>query len=275
MHTPENQYKKANEQKYFATNEREKYKTQPGKIVKVERFRARCHQIIPRAKKVLDIGGGGGIWMDILREEHCVEEVYALDISPVILQERDSRDISIVGDMEHLPFDDASFDATFFFASLHHVAKTEQALTEAFRVTRLGGYLVLYEPTSWKMRFHRHGIEPTPDGVEFCFSLPYILRALIHTGWGVTYFAHEGFLRRWAGGRVSVSWLRRLARFEETLDEIPILRDIFGFFGDSVLIVAKKDSMNRLHFSNRTTKESAHSDGHVFARKVTTGPTKK
>jgi ubiquinone/menaquinone biosynthesis C-methylase UbiE len=237
---PEDSYKAANEQKYHTTHEREKYATQPGKISKLERFRERCQSYIPPAQTVLDIGGGAGIWMDVIREMGLAQEIHAIDISPAILKERNPLDIVRVGDMEHLPYKDHTFDGAFFFAALHHVRKTTVALEEAFRVVKPGGFLVLYEPISLRMRFHSLGIEPTPDGVEFCFSLPYIRKSLAETHWKITAIHSEGFLRRFVRQRTTVEGRKKLARIEEKINQIPILRSLFGFFANHVLVIAKK-----------------------------------
>ena len=234
-------YKEANEKKYLTTQERRKYATQSSKLVKLERFVARCRRIVPKVSgKVLDIGGGGGTWTDVLRNAGLVGEVYAIDISPAILKERDPRDVSVVGDMEHLPFENGFFDAAFFFAALHHVRQTETALSEAHRTVREGGYLLLYEPFSLRMRLTGRGIEPTPDGVEFCYSFPYVCHALGNTGWKIEKVVHEGFLRRFLRGGGSVPVVRALASCEDVINRIPLIRGIAGFFGDNAIIVARR-----------------------------------
>lgn len=55
-----------------------------------------------------------------------------------------------VADAEHLPFQNASFDASFVAASFHHFPHQLEALQEMKRVTKRGGYLIWgVEPASW------------------------------------------------------------------------------------------------------------------------------
>ena len=54
-----------------------------------------------------------------------------------------------VGDAEHLPYDDGSFDLVVGHAVIHHIPDVELALRECLRVLRPGGRLVIAgEPTT-------------------------------------------------------------------------------------------------------------------------------
>ncbi len=133
----ENNYKQANIDKYRTSEELKKFQTHPTKIVKMESFRRICRELVGRDEKILDIGGGAGIWTDIIREEGITDKIYAVDISEDVLKERNPLDICQVGDMESLPYPDSTFDRALFLASLHHVENTYKALSEAIRIIYL------------------------------------------------------------------------------------------------------------------------------------------
>ncbi|WP_019960488.1 class I SAM-dependent methyltransferase [Woodsholea maritima] len=48
-----------------------------------------------------------------------------------------------------MPFDNDYFAAVFFFGVLHHIAEQERqpSLSEAYRITKKGGAIVIFEPT--------------------------------------------------------------------------------------------------------------------------------
>jgi ubiquinone/menaquinone biosynthesis C-methylase UbiE len=90
---------------------------------------------------ILDIGCGTGNF------EHELSDlnITGLDISEEMIEE--ARKISdkrfIVGNAEKLEFDDLSFDAVFYVATLEFVANYTKAIREAWRVTRPGGKLLV------------------------------------------------------------------------------------------------------------------------------------
>jgi ubiquinone/menaquinone biosynthesis C-methylase UbiE len=72
-----------------------------------------------------------------------------LDLSPKLIElaRRIFADVPFVeGDVEQLPFPDASFDVVLFSGILHHLPDPSRCAAEAFRVLRPGGRFVAFDP---------------------------------------------------------------------------------------------------------------------------------
>lgn len=101
--------------------------------------------------RVLDLGCGTGAVSRFLARCPGVSEVIGVDPSPVFLARatqlaRDVPNLSFEnGDARSLPFTDASFDVVVAHTVLCHVPEPAQALAEAFRVTRPGGWLAAFD----------------------------------------------------------------------------------------------------------------------------------
>lgn len=231
-------YKLSNIDKYSITNEQDKFAAHPSKIVSIESFRRLCRYLASSDERILDIGGGAGIWTTIMREEGIRGETWALDISSSILKEREKHDIKVVGDIEHLPFKNESFDRAFFFSSLHHVKHTQRALEEALRVVKLRGHIILSEPISLRLLLLKQDIQPV-DNIEFCFSIAYIFRLLKKLGLEIHSIYYHGIFRRMMPIKTNVTVYRICDRFEHILNNIPLLKHI-GILGSKVTIVSQK-----------------------------------
>lgn len=103
---------------------------------------------LPSAAAVLDVPCGGGVTLRDLPVGADLRFV-AADISPAMLarttDEAARRGIAIeaaLEDVQHLTFDDASFDLVLAFTSLHCFPDPERALAELTRVLRPGGRIV-------------------------------------------------------------------------------------------------------------------------------------
>ena len=107
--------------------------------------------------RVLDAGAGRGAYRDLLLES--ADEYVGMDFSL-------DGSASVVGDVQHLPFADSSFDAVFCSQVLEHVPEPCLALREFWRVLRPEGKLVLSVPhISWLhnephdyYRYTKHGL---------------------------------------------------------------------------------------------------------------------
>ncbi len=99
---------------------------------------------------VLDCGCGTGELAKALLDRS--RQVVGMDISKdMILQGRKMFDrwhevIWVTSPGGTLPFADSTFDAVCFRGALHHMAHEEKALSEAHRILRPGGRLLLSEP---------------------------------------------------------------------------------------------------------------------------------
>ncbi|MFL6240877.1 MAG: methyltransferase domain-containing protein [Actinomycetes bacterium] len=103
-------------------------------------------RLIPAAGRagalLLDVACGGG-----LLAPHVAERGYrhvGVDLSPTATRvARDHGVEAVRGDALRLPFDDAAFDVVVAGEVLEHVSDHERAVSEACRVLRAGGTLVI------------------------------------------------------------------------------------------------------------------------------------
>jgi ubiquinone/menaquinone biosynthesis C-methylase UbiE len=104
----------------------------------------------PRAR-VLEVGCGTGVLTRVLACWPNVNDVVGVDPARSFLDRaRDlAADLQNVtfreADGRSLPFDDDSFDVAVFDSTLSHVPGPDRALAEAFRVTRAGGWLAIFD----------------------------------------------------------------------------------------------------------------------------------
>ena len=108
--------------------------------------------------KVLDAGAGRCAYRDLLLES--ADEYVGMDIDQ-------SSAVAVVGDAQHLPFADESFDTVFCSQVLEHIPNPCLSLGEFLRVLRPEGKLILSVPhISWlhnephdDYRYTNHGLE--------------------------------------------------------------------------------------------------------------------
>ena len=97
--------------------------------------------------RVADLGCGSGAFTALLARAgyDCV----GVDISPklIALGRRKFPDIEFAeGDIEHLPFPDASFDGVLLSGVVHHFPDPSRCAAEVLRVLRPGGRFVAFDP---------------------------------------------------------------------------------------------------------------------------------
>lgn len=107
-------------------------------------------------KRVLEIGCGRGVGTEIIFERFGAAEVHAFDVDPDMIKKARSR-LSrypphrlklYVGDAAAINEPDASFDAVFDFAIIHHIPNWRDAVAEVARVLTPGGKFLFEEVTS-------------------------------------------------------------------------------------------------------------------------------
>jgi ubiquinone/menaquinone biosynthesis C-methylase UbiE len=97
--------------------------------------------------RVVDLGCGSGVFSDLL--QHAGFSCVGLDISPrlIAIGRRKYPNVEFVeGDVEHLPFPNASFDAVLLSGLVHHLPDPSRCAAEVYRVLRPGGRFVAFDP---------------------------------------------------------------------------------------------------------------------------------
>jgi len=97
--------------------------------------------------RVADLGCGSGTFTTLLKGAgyDCV----GLDISAKLIAVGRSKypGVELVeGDIEHLPFPDASFDGVLLSGVVHHFPDPSRCAAEVYRVLRTGGRFVAFDP---------------------------------------------------------------------------------------------------------------------------------
>jgi ubiquinone/menaquinone biosynthesis C-methylase UbiE len=102
-----------------------------------------------RGAEVLEVGCGTGLLLDRVRQ--FASKTSGMDLSAGMLSKARDRGLEVIqGSATALPYADNSFDVTYSFKVLPHVADIRTALSEMARVTRPGGFVLpeFYNPRS-------------------------------------------------------------------------------------------------------------------------------
>jgi ubiquinone/menaquinone biosynthesis C-methylase UbiE len=97
---------------------------------------------------VLDVGCGNGSLIAAISKKADIS-AFGVDISPKMIDECQKRYPHIsfkVSSGELLPFDDAMFDCVMMCCVLHHLHTPETFFSEANRILKPGGTLIIGEP---------------------------------------------------------------------------------------------------------------------------------
>lgn len=106
---------------------------------------------LPAGARLLDAGAGEGQY------KHAFPRQRYTGIDMGIGDAQWSYgDLDVVGDLLHLPFDDAIFDACLSVVTLEHVTDPQRAVDEMARVAKPGALLLLVVPQDWEVHQHPH-----------------------------------------------------------------------------------------------------------------------
>ena len=95
-------------------------------------------------RRVLEVGGGDG-WLSVRLRDELGCDVTLVDQSERMVELSLARGLdALVGDVQGMPFEDASFDTAVAAWMLYHVPDVDAGLAEIERVLRPGGRLVAY-----------------------------------------------------------------------------------------------------------------------------------
>ena len=133
-----------------------------------EKMRA-IHHIAPNQElpKILEVGGGQSGLTSLLYPQAKITNIdfnseYAK--APCNQQEKVSF---VCGDATDLPFADASFDAVTMFDLLEHVPDDRKAISEALRVLRPQGFLLISTPNeNWRFPYYKFMESICPSEAE-------------------------------------------------------------------------------------------------------------
>ena len=127
---------------------------------------------MPPGSKVLDVGCGTGEMAATLAKRGY--EVWGVDIAEPMVRYASHRHESgrfRVGDLEHIPFDDDTFDAVVCLGVIEYLPDDARALSEIRRVLRPGGTAVVSTPSA---------ASPLPRMDRICVRFVALLRPLYH-----------------------------------------------------------------------------------------------
>ena len=144
-------------------------------------------------ERVLDAGCGAG-HTALIFAPHAAE-VVAYDLSTQMLGQvsrlAEERELTNVrtqkGDVEKLPYDDATFDVVTSRYSAHHWPNPQQAIHEIHRVLKPGGQFLLGDIVSWD----EHAIDTFLQALELLRDTSHVRDHSIHQWQGM--FAEAGF----------------------------------------------------------------------------------
>ena len=107
-------------------------------------------------KRILDVGCGLGTYVKKMRA--FSNEVYGVDVdAEKVAKAQQQLENIYLAPAESLPFPDAHFDVVLLHEVLEHVQDDLQAVSEAWRVLRAGGRVVIFVPNRL-YPFETHGV---------------------------------------------------------------------------------------------------------------------
>jgi 2-polyprenyl-3-methyl-5-hydroxy-6-metoxy-1,4-benzoquinol methylase len=157
-----------------------------------------------RSLRVLDVGCGEGYFAAALMREGA--RVVAIDVAEEPLRRAHAHhpllDLRLVEPDAALPLEDASFDVVWAGETIEHVADTARWFSEARRVLRSGGLLLMSTPdhpplwrlwAAFNLRTFEQHFDPRSDHLRF-YTRRVLAALLVDFGFEeVTAFSAGGF----------------------------------------------------------------------------------
>ncbi len=96
---------------------------------------------------LLDCGCGTAPMLTLLSEKYPEKHYTGIDLTPKMIEVAKAKNLPnvelVVGDCEHLPFRENSFDAVICSMSFHHYPNVQDFFNSVYLVLRPGGRLIL------------------------------------------------------------------------------------------------------------------------------------
>jgi ubiquinone/menaquinone biosynthesis C-methylase UbiE len=100
--------------------------------------------VLEKPGRALSVGCGSGLFEMILRDGHDIDIRFGVEPAEGMAEIAIKRGMEVqIGPAEDLPFDDGSFDTVLFNGTPSYIGDLEKAFTEAYRVLRTGGHVVV------------------------------------------------------------------------------------------------------------------------------------
>lgn len=239
----------------------ESYKSEGARLVYENQFENIINAMnISEGFSILEIGCGRGQLVHKIATTFSSKKIqlFGLDLSSnlVEVKQKYSEDRAnwIIADGEKLPFLDRTFHVVIFNGSLHHMPNFNIALNETFRVIKVNGSIILYEPVSTIFsRTIHHLLDPFifkkvqyESPIDVCckdnFRLQLLHNSITNAGFTYTKTWHD-FLTYPLTGCYAGSYFSRkpmLLKFclhiEKFIHGLPLMKNICNLFCWRVLL---------------------------------------